>query len=251
MKRTLLAIVCLLSVLALAGLAQAQDKPLINGIDPDFPPYAFIDKAGVPTGFDVEALDWIAKDQGFQVVHQPTDWATIVVSLTSKKIDLVASGMSITAERAQQVNFTIPYQTIKQVLVAKKDSKLTSESALDKAKKIGVQSGTSEAKWIKENLIDKGGKKFKLVEYPSSALSIEDVLNGRIEAAAMDDAPAVDAVNKGKKIKVLGVFGMPEENFGYAVRKDDADLLAKLNAGLKKLMASPKWQELKTKYEIK
>jgi polar amino acid transport system substrate-binding protein len=58
-------------------------------------------------------------------------------------------------------------------------------------------------------------------------------------------------VKKGKKIKVIGEFGMAEEKFGYAVRKEDTALLAKLNDGLKKLMASPKWQELKTKYEIK
>jgi polar amino acid transport system substrate-binding protein len=63
----------------------------------------------------------------------------------------------------------------------------------------------------------------------------------------MDDAPAKDAVKK-KPVKIVGTFGMPDENFGYAVRKEDTKLLEMLNAGLKKLMASPYWAELKKKF---
>jgi polar amino acid transport system substrate-binding protein len=43
---------------------------------------------------------------------------------------------------------------------------------------------------------------------------------------------------------------MPDEEFGYAVRKEDKELLGKVNAGLKKLMASPTWNELKKKYDL-
>jgi polar amino acid transport system substrate-binding protein len=78
----------------------------------------------------------------------------------------------------------------------------------------------------------------------SAPLAVEDVVNGRAVAAAMDDAPAQDAVKK-KPVKILGEFGMPQEEFGYAVRKEDTELLSKLNEGLKKLMATPYWEELK------
>ncbi|MBN1106065.1 MAG: amino acid ABC transporter substrate-binding protein, partial [Deltaproteobacteria bacterium] len=193
------------------------------------------------------SMDWIAKEMGFKVEHKPMDWDGIIPSLNAKKIDLIASGMSITDKRKEQVNFTIPYWTIKQVIVAKKDSKLTVDQMLAKGKKLGVQRGTTEAKWIEENLIKKGGKKFTLVYYDSAPLAVEDVVNGRIAGAAMDDAPAKDAVKK-KPVRIAGGFGMPDENFGYAVRKQDTKLLEMLNAGLKKLMASPYWEELKKKY---
>ena len=171
-----------------ATFAVAADKVYINGIDANFPPFAFVDKSGVPDGFDVKALDWIAKEMKFKVKHQPMDWDGIIPSLKTKKIDIVASGMSITDERKKEVAFTIPYWKIKQVLVAKKDTKLTKETALADGNKIGVQRGTSEAKWIEENLIKKAGKKFELVQYDSAPLAVEDVVNGRIVAAAMDDA---------------------------------------------------------------
>jgi polar amino acid transport system substrate-binding protein len=85
------------------------------------------------------------------------------------------------------------------------------------------------------------------VQYDSAPLAIEDVINGRIIAAAMDDAPALDGAKK-KPVKILGGFGMKDEEFGYAVRKEDAEFLKKLNEGLKKLMKSPYWAELKKNY---
>jgi polar amino acid transport system substrate-binding protein len=238
-----LAALCFLS--STSGIA--AEKIYINGIDANFPPFAFVDKNGNPDGFDVRALDWIAKEMGFKVKHQPMDWDGIVPSLKAKKIDIVASGMSITEERKKQVSFSTSYWKIKQVLVAKKDAKVTAEQALADGNKIGVQRGTTEAKWIEENLIKKAGKKFELVQYDSAPLAVEDVINGRIIAAAMDDAPAMDAVKK-KPVKIVGGFGMGDELFGYAIRKEDTEFLKKVNEGLKKLMKSPYWAELKKTY---
>jgi len=253
MRKATVGVAVFAMLVGLAGFfcapSYAQQKEYVNGIDANFPPFAFVDKTGKPDGFDVAVVDLIAKEMGFKVKHQPMDWDTIIPSLNGKKIDMVASGMSINEARKKEVNFTLAYWKIKQVLVAKAGAGLTSESAMEAGKKIGVQRGTTEAKWIEENLIKKQGKKFELVYYDSAPLAVEDVVNGRIVAAAMDDAPALDAEKK-KPVKIIGGFGMPDEEFGYAVRKQDTELLNKLNEGLKKVMASPKWEELKKKYEL-
>lgn len=235
-------------VLALVMISSSNvgAKELINGIDANFPPFAYVDKAGAPGGFDIDAVNWIAKKMGFTVKHQPMDWDGIIPNLVAKKIDFIASGMSITAERSKVVNFTIPYWEIKQVFVVKKNSSLTVEKVLTDKKLLGVQRGTSEAEWLVENAKKKGWN-FTLKFYDSAPLAVEDVLNGRIAAAAMDDAPAEDAVSK-KPVQILGTFGMHEENFGYAVRKQDTKLLNTLNKGLKLLMADPYWDELVKKY---
>ena len=229
------------------GQALAAGK-IVNGIDANFPPFAFIDKTGKPSGFDVDAMDWIAKDLGMEVSHVPIEWDGIVTSLVTKKIDIIASGMSISPERSKQVNFTMPYWIIKQVFVVKNDSALSVEDVYTQKKTLGVQQGTTEAKWLKEHIAEKGYN-VTLRYYNSAPLAVEDLLNGRIDAAAMDEAPANDAASK-KGVKVLGTFGMPEEDFGYAVRKDDTELLEKVNASLKKLMATPYWNELIEKYNL-
>ncbi|MCF8063239.1 MAG: ABC transporter substrate-binding protein [Deltaproteobacteria bacterium] len=252
MKRGMLwSFVCAVLLVGMAGApaAPAGDMELINGIDANFPPFSYVDKNGNPDGFDVQAVNWIAEEMGFKVTHKPIDWDAIIPSLRAEKIDMIASGMSITEKRKEQVAFTNPYWTITQVLVVPEDSNLTVEQILSDGNKVGVQRGTSEAKWIQENLIKKEGRDFELVMYDSAPLSVEDVVNGRIVAAAMDDAPAVDAVKK-KPVKILGRFGMPDESFGYAVRKEDKELLETLNEGLRRLMASPYWEELKSKYEL-
>ncbi|WP_319588381.1 ABC transporter substrate-binding protein [uncultured Desulfobulbus sp.] len=238
----------LLSALLLIGSHALAGTKLVNGIDANYPPFAFIDKTGAPSGFDVEAMNWIAKDMGVEVSHQPIEWDGIITSLVTKKIDIIASGMSITPERAKQVAFTQPYWVIKQVMVTKKGSPLTVENILNGKKILGAQQGTPEAKWLKEQAAAKGFN-FELKYYNSSPLAVEDLLNGRIDAAAMNDAPARDAAAK-KEVQILGTFGMDQEDFGYAVRKDDKDLLDKVNASLKKLMASPDWEALKNKYEL-
>jgi len=228
----------------MAGPAAAQK--LVNGIDANFPPFAYVDKSGKPGGFDVDAVDWIAKKMGFEVSHQPVDWDGIIASLLAKKIDLICSGMSITPERAKQVNFTDPYWEVKNVFVTKKDATLTSENLLKGNKKIGVQQGTAEADWLKNNK-EKNGWNFTLRYYDSSPMAVEDVLNGRIDGAGMNDAPAKDAATK-KPVKIAGLFG--EVNiFGCAVRKEDTALLKKLNDGYKALMADKTWKELIAKYK--
>ena len=230
--------------------ATAEVKVLINGIDGGgFPPYAFVDKEGKTVGFDVEAIEWIGKKMGFEVKHQPVEWSAIIPALEAKKIDIICSGMSATAERAQRVNFSDPYYQVTQVLVVKADNKATLEQMLTTNKKIGVQRGTVTAKYLEE-LSKTPGMKFKLVQYDSSDLSMQDLPVGRIDGSGMDNTIAKEVLKKVTDVKVAGTFDAAPENYGYAVRKDDAELLKKINDGLKLLMADPYWQELKKKYDI-
>ena len=64
------------------------------------------------------------------------------------------------------------------------------------------------------------------------------------------DEPVVSKAIAGKPLVKIGVISTGEE-YGIAVRKEDTDLKEKLNEGLKKLMASPFWEELMVKYEMK
>jgi polar amino acid transport system substrate-binding protein len=249
LKRNVILFVAAVSLIAGGFTTAFAGEKIINGIDANFPPFAYIDKTGKPAGFDVEAMEWVAKDLGLEVEHMPIDWDGIITSLLTKKIDIIASGMSITEDRLKKVDFTIPYWNINQVMVVKKDSTITMNELMKGNNKIGVQQGTTEAKWLKDESEPRAWN-FKLSYYSSSPLAVEDVLNGRIVAAAMDDAPAHDAVSK-KAVKILGNFGMHPEDFGYAVRKDDTDLLKKVNASLEKLMATPHWEELIVKYNLK
>ena len=68
-------VLCVLAVAALIGLGAgaglAQDKVYVNGFDAAYPPFSFVDKDGKPAGFDIDALDWIAKEMKFRSSTSP------------------------------------------------------------------------------------------------------------------------------------------------------------------------------------
>lgn len=239
--------VCAVLAAVLAAVPAFAKKTYVNGIDPNYPPFAYVDeKTGQPAGFDVDSMTWIAKHMGFEVTHKPLAWDGIIPALLAKQIDMVDSGMSITPERAKMVQFSNPYWTVSRVFLVPADSKLTPKDILTQKVKLGVQRGTSEANAIKKEQEEKGYA-FELRFYDSAPLAVEDLLNGRIQAALMDELPADDAIAHGRAVKKAGTHGVPDE-FGVAMRKDDKELHKLVNEGYKKLMADPYWKELQKKY---
>lgn len=253
MKKSLLKglLILALAGMVFSGMAAADEKIYINGIDANYPPFSFIDSKGEPDGLDIAAINWIAKEMGFKVKHQPTQWESIVPSLKAGKIDMIASGMSVSEERKSQVNFSTSYFKTVMILAAKKDNAIMQDKTMEPDMKWGVQRGTSEAKWIEDKLIEDKEKKFKLLQYDSAPLALEDVMNGRIDLAAVSQTSAEEFMEKGMGIKIIGSYGQPDDLTAYAVRKEDTELLNKLNEGLKRLMASPTWTELKKKYDVR
>lgn len=236
--------ICVLVSLCLSTSAFA--RTVINGIDANYPPFAYVDKNGTPAGFDVDALNWIGKEMGFEVVHKPMEWSTIVQSVVARKIDVVMSGMTITEERAKQVNFSIPYWTVENAFVVKADSDLTTEKILSSKGRVGFQAGTSDGKWLSE-ANEKEGWELQLRQYDSAPQIVAEILNGRIIAGGMNMSPAQDAIAKGKPVKIAGTFGV-REDFGVAMRFEDKELESLINEGLQKLMADPYWEEIKAKH---
>lgn len=248
MKKILALVLACLAFCASPAFAQ---KTYINGIDPNYPPFAYIDeKTGSPAGFDVDCLNWIANKMGFKIEHKAMAWDGIIPSLLAKQIDMIGSGMSITDKRRQQVDFSEPYWQVSRVFLVAKDSKLTPEQILStKGLKLGVQRGTSEAEAIRTEQKEKGYG-FELRNYDSCPLAVTDLLNGRIQAALMDSLPANDAIAKGSAVKIAGTHGNPDD-FGVAIRKGDTELMKLINEGYKLIKADPIWKELQKKYLTK
>jgi polar amino acid transport system substrate-binding protein len=253
MKKSIFKSLFILAWLGLifSGITAAEEKVYINGIDANYPPFSFINSKGEPDGLDIKAINWIAKEMGFKVQHQPTQWEAIIPSLKAGKIDLIASGMSVDEPRKQQVNFSLCYFKTVMILVAKKDNAIMPDKTMEPDMKWGVQRGTSEAHWIEDKLITDKEKKFKLLQYDSAPLAMEDVINGRIDVAAVSQSSAEEFMDKGMPIKILGSYGQPDDETAYACRKEDTDLLTRLNEGLKRLMASVTWTELKKEYGVR
>jgi len=227
-----------------------QDKTYIVGIDGQYQPFSFIDASGTAQGFDVDAMRWIAEKKGMKITFQATAWDGIIPALQAKKIDLIYAGMTITPERAEQVNFSAPYWEVNQDVVARTDSALTLDDVKAGKAILGTQSGCTAALWIDKNLIGTGKMpQGNLKLYDNTPLAVDDLTSGRVDAVMYDDLVLKDIIAN-KSVKKIGNIETKEE-FGVAVRKSDPELLATMNDGLVQLKADPYWQELIVKYKMK
>jgi len=227
----------------------SEEKPVyIVGIDGEYPPYSFLDKNGEAQGLDVESIKWIGDDMGFNVKFQPVSWDEIIPELLAKKIDMVYSGMTITEERKEVVNFSNPYLKINQSIAAHNETNLSMEDFYAGIGKIGAQRGTTGAFWVEGNLVNKSILPADmLITYDNFPLVATDLLNKRVDFIIYDRSPMLDEI-EGKPLHIIGDINTGEE-YGVAIRKDDELLLNKINEGLEHLIDSPKWEELKKKYE--
>ncbi len=232
------------------------EKPVyVDGIDAAFPPFSYIDESGNPTGFDVEVVQWIADEMGFDVEIVPVDWDAIIPTLKAGNIDFIASGMTITQKRLEQVSFTIPYWKINLAVIVKEMTNEQGEpvpefntfSALSASRTVGVQRGTTSQTWIQENLIAEGVD-INLKLYDSFLLAVEDLLIGRVDAAVMDEPTARSAVI-GTDTRIVGTINTGEI-YGYAVRKEDTEFLDLLNEGLQRIRVSEAWDQLVDKWFV-
>lgn len=230
--------------------AGAPQKTYLVGIDGHYQPFSYIDSSGTATGFDVDAMRWIAQKKGMNVTFLPIAWDDIVPALLADKIDLIYSGMTITTERTEQVNFSTPYWVVNLDVVTRNGTATTFDDVLSGKTIIGTQSGCTAATWIERNLIETGKMpKENLKLYNNTPLAVSDLEVGRIDAVMYDDLVLKEIIRG----KVLHVAGNVEtkEVYGIAVRKSDPELLATLNDGLAQLKNDPYWQELIVRYKMK
>ncbi|MEA4883388.1 MAG: basic amino acid ABC transporter substrate-binding protein [Clostridia bacterium] len=230
------AVALLLGGLAMPALGAA--KPVLKvGTSADFPPFEFQDeKSGAYTGFDLDLIRAIgaAADMDVQIVN--TAWDGLIPGLLTGNFDCIVSAMTITDERLKAVSFSDPYFTAGQVIVTlAKDAAIKTVDDLP-GKKVSVQIGTTG------DIVATGIKGAIVKRFNLAPDAIQEVRNGASAACIIDLAVAAEIAKQYKDIKYGAPFTM--EYYGIAIRKNNADLLKKINKGLASVKASGKYEEI-------
>jgi polar amino acid transport system substrate-binding protein len=185
------------------GEIQAAGK-LVVGTSADYPPYESIDADGNFVGFDMDLMRAIGEQLGVEVEFQDMPFDTLIASVQEGKIDAIIAAMQATAERDEQVDFTIPYRMTKDAFIGAGDTAIVINTAEDAAgKSIGAQTGTVQERWIQEKLVAAGlTSSDQVFSYERADQAALDVANGRIELLLMDAEPAM-ALAEQNGLKVL------------------------------------------------
>lgn len=177
---------------------------LVVATNIDFAPFEYYNGNKI-AGIDIEIAQLIADEMGKTLVVEHMDFDAVVTSVQTKDIyDIGMAALTISADRAEMVNFTKPYFDTTQVVVVKADD-TTFDACSDKdamlqklaslsgaAAKCGGQAGTTGQQFVKGNeaLEFDGFKNLDFNGYDSPALAVQSMLDGNISFIIVDKAVA-------------------------------------------------------------
>ena len=238
----------LLAVVTLFSSSAFADSEVYTvAMEPTFPPFEMLDsKTGKITGFDVDLIKAIAKDQGFQVEINALGFDGLIPAVLTGKLDMSISGFTITDKRAKVINFSDPY--IDAGIGVLKRSDDDSIQTLDdlKDKTAVVQIGSSGQK-VAEDL-KASGKLKAVVVMDNVALAVADLIKGRADVVVNDVTVNVAYAKGSNGVIVMLKTPLNKEEYGIVVSKSNPELLEKVNKGLANIRANGTYDKIYAKY---
>lgn len=216
---------------------------LTIGLNDTYPPMEFRDESQKLVGFDIDLGEEIAKKLGVKSEVKTNDWKGIILSLKSKKFDMILSCMTITDERKKEIDFSEPYIVGGQRIVVKKGNNNIKTAEDLKGKKIGVQLGTTGE--MAANKIQ-GIKEIK--KYDGITEAFNDLAVGRIEAVIADGQVGGFYLKKKGDDLILLDAKLSEEPVGIGFRKEDKELRDAVQKALNELKADGTLSKLSEKW---
>ena len=251
MKRIMLIalVLAVASAFAFAGGGQEEEgrpESITVATDATWPPMEFVDPdTGELVGFDIDLINRIAEEAGFEVEIQNTAWEGIFGGLGAGQYDAVISSVTITAERQENMDFSEPYINAGQVLIVQQSTSGVTTLEDLRGEEVGAQIGTTGAIEI-QNMDG-----VELRTYDEIGLAIEDLANGRISGVVADTPIAANyALQNEEYSETLKIVGEPFTNefYGIAVQEGNDDVLAMINEGLAAAQEDGYIEELENKW---
>jgi polar amino acid transport system substrate-binding protein len=257
LKRPLV-ITAVLSVLALSvaacggdsggttkgGADLIKDGTLTVCSDVPYPPFEDFDKSAPSgfTGFDIDVVQAIADSLKLKlaVKDESFDGLQSGLTLNSGACDLVASAMTITADREKNLDFSDGYYDSEQSLLVPAGSDIASIGDLS-GKKVGVQQGTTGKQYAEDNATGAD-----IVSFPSDAEMYAAIKAGQVDALLQDLPVNLDHTKDGK-FQVVEKYST-DEQYGFAIKQGNTKLVTEVNDALKKLRDDGTYDDIYNKY---
>lgn len=206
-----------------------QSGKLIIGVFSDKAPFGYIDKDGNYQGYDVYFAERLAKDLGVKAEYISLEPANRVEYAKTGKVDIVLANFTVTKERAEQVDFALPYMKVALGVVSPAKDNITSIDQL-KDKPLIVAKGTTA-----ETYFDKHHPEIKLLKFDQYTETFNALLDGRGAAFSTDNTEVLAWAMKNPDFKV-GITSLGDlDTIAPAVQKGNKELLAYINDEIKKL----------------
>ena len=225
----------------------ASGKKWIIATDTAFKPFEYTDEKGNFVGIDVDILDAVAKDQGFDYELKSLGWDASIAACQAGQADGLIAGASITDERKESGwIFSDGYYDANQCLAVAESSDVKGFADL-KGETVAVKTGSMSAEYA-ESIADQYG--FTVTYYEDSPTMYQAVVGGQA-GGAIDDTPIMAANIKdgGLAMKLVDGTGNESAAYGFAVfSADNQELVDMFNKGLKNIKDNGTYDEILAKY---
>ena len=239
----------LAALLALGGFAiqlRADDtsKPLVIGMELNYPPFEMTDASGTPTGVGVDLARALCA-----YLHRPIDiqnmpFEGLIPALKTGRIDLIISSMTATDERRKSIDFSDPYLNTGLAILAKKSGAIQSIADVDKPGMIVVvKTGTTTADYARDHL--KVATVLPLEQDSACAL---EVIQGKADAFLYDQMSIYQFAKKHPDTTRGLLTPFQKESWAIGIRKGNTDLEKQVNAFLADFKARKGFDALGDKY---
>lgn len=227
------------------GSAEA-DKVYKFATDAAYAPMEFMDKDKI-TGFDVDFLKAVMDEAGLKYSITNTGWDPMLTEVASgKTYDAGISSVSITPEREESYDFSIPYFESTNMIMVKEDSPIASAADL-KDKKVAVQISTT-AETLMAGIM--GNDNGNLKRFDSNAVAMLELDSGGVDAVVADIAIVREYMKNNPERKLKGVLDQASfgsEYYGILL-PSGSELKAKLDPVIKKLLEDGTYTEVYKKW---
>lgn len=205
----------------------SQEEAITVASNIAYPPFEF-NEGGEPTGFDIDLMNAVAEEAGYEVEFQNVRFDGIVQGLASGQYEVAISAMTITEEREQQVDFSEPYFNADQSLMVQADSDIESTDDLGEAT-IGVESGTTGS--LEATELEEAGDAGEIRTFNTITDAFNALENGQVDAV-INDIP-VSAERQSESDGNLEIVqNIPTgEQYGIAFPQD-SELIQPMNEAL-------------------
>lgn len=224
---------------------EAGDQPLVIGMELAYPPFETKDDKGNPMGVSVDLANALGEFIGRPVKIENTNWDGLIPSLQTGKVDVVISSMTITDERKEVVDFSIPYSRSYLGLLVNKESGISTVEDLDQeGKVIDVKKGTIGAVYAKKNLT-----KATVNALSSENAGVTEVLQGKADAFIYDQLTIYRQNQQNKdKTDIVQIPAQDSEDWGMVVKKGNTELLSQIDDFIKDYREKGGFDEITNKY---
>lgn len=228
-----------------AGAVTTKTEGVLTfGTNAEFPPFEFVAGTGVIDqydGIDMAIAKQIAEDNGMTAAIENMEFDSLLVALQNGQIDAAIAAMTVTEERKEAVDFSVPYYTATQVMIVKEDSDIAAAADMADKKICVVQGYTGEI------CVNDMGYSYEAFKKGTEA--VLELVNGKCDVVVIDSATAQKYVDDNEGLKIVeDASAFESEEYAVAVQKGNTALLDMINKAIEAKLADGTISDLGVQY---